>query len=107
MFKLLEHGDMFIIFKGGSGTMSEFATAWVLAKLYHGHHKPFILFGDFWHEIINVIKKNMLIGEAELDVFEIVSSKSEVLPAIVRFEEKFKKFDHTHCRICAERAFMT
>ena len=35
MFKLLEHADMFIIFKGGSGTMSEFGTAWVLAKIYY------------------------------------------------------------------------
>ena len=46
MFKLMEYSDTFIIFKGGSGTMSEFGTAWVLAKLYYGHHKPFILYGD-------------------------------------------------------------
>src|SRR3972149_9092371 len=48
MFKLMENGASFIIFKGGSGTMSEFGTAWVLAKLYYGHHKPFILFGEHW-----------------------------------------------------------
>ena len=47
MFKLMEEGQIFVIFKGGSGTMSEFGTAWVLAKLYYGHHKPFILFGSF------------------------------------------------------------
>ena len=46
--------------------MSEFGTAWVLAKLYYGHHKPFILFGDFWHEIIEAVKKGMLIDEHEL-----------------------------------------
>jgi uncharacterized protein (TIGR00725 family) len=56
MFKLLEHGDMFIIFKGGSGTISEFGTAWVLAKIYYGHHKPFILYGDFWEDIIDCVK---------------------------------------------------
>ena len=28
MFKLMENSDMFIIFKGGSGTVSEFGTAW-------------------------------------------------------------------------------
>ena len=47
MFKLMEHADLFIIFKGGTGTISELGTAWVLAKLYYGHHKPFILFGEF------------------------------------------------------------
>jgi uncharacterized protein (TIGR00725 family) len=91
MFKLLEHGDMFIIFKGGSGTMSEFGTAWVLAKIYYGHHKPFILYGDFWVNIIDCIKKNMNIDQEELSVFEIVSRHEEVLPTIRRFEKKMKK----------------
>ncbi|KKR85948.1 MAG: hypothetical protein UU32_C0026G0012 [Candidatus Woesebacteria bacterium GW2011_GWB1_41_10] len=88
MFKLMEYGDVFVIFKGGSGTISEFGTAWVLAKLYFGHHKPFILFGDFWAEIIDVLRKNMNIDTNELSVFEIVRNVSEVLPAIKRFEKK-------------------
>ena len=50
---------MFLIFKGGSGTISELGTVWVLAKLYYGHHKPFILYGKHWIEIIDTIKKNM------------------------------------------------
>jgi len=68
MFKLMEYGDVFIMFKGGSGTISEFGTAWVLAKLYFGHHKPFILFGDFWVEIIDVLKKHMNIDAGEMSV---------------------------------------
>ena len=91
MFKLLEHGDMFIIFKGGSGTMSEFGTAWVLAKIYYGHHKPFILYGDFWVDIIDCVKKNMNIDEEELSVFEIITRREDVLPTIKRFEKKMKK----------------
>ena len=90
MFKLIEHGDLFIIFKGGSGTLSEFGTAWVLAKLYYGHHKPFILFGDFWAEIVDVFRKNMNIDKQEMGAFEIVSRKEDVLPAIRRFEKKMK-----------------
>jgi len=88
MFKLMEHGDLFIIFKGGSGTISEFGTAWVLSKLYYGHHKPFILFGDFWAEIIDVIRKDMNIDNTELSVFEIVERREDVLPAIKRLKEK-------------------
>lgn len=91
MFKLLEHGDIFIIFKGGSGTISEFGTAWVLAKLYYGHHKPFILFGHFWAEIIDVLRKNMDIDKNELSVFEIVRTRGEVLSTIKRLEKKMNK----------------
>jgi uncharacterized protein (TIGR00725 family) len=90
MFKLLEHGDLYIIFKGGSGTMSEFGTAWVLGKIYYGHHKPFILFGEFWYEIINAIKKNMNIDAQEMEVFEIVTKIEDVYPTIMKFEKKMK-----------------
>lgn len=95
MFKLMEYGDIFIIFKGGSGTISEFGTAWVLAKLYFGHHKPFILYGDFWAEIIDVLRKNMNIDTSEMGVFEIVRSIPETLAAIKRFEKKITDRDHS------------
>jgi len=88
MFKLMEYGDMFVIFKGGSGTISEFGTAWVLAKLYYGNHKPFILFGSFWAEIIDVFRKNMNIDNKELAVFEIVETPQQVLEAIKKFEKR-------------------
>jgi hypothetical protein len=95
MFKLMEYGDVFIVFKGGSGTMSEFGTAWVLAKLYYGHHKPFILYGDFWVEIIDVIKKNMNIDAKEYSVFEICRTKEDVLKTIRKFEKKIEDRDHS------------
>jgi len=90
MFKLMEHADIFIIFKGGTGTISEFGTAWVLAKLYYGHHKPFILFGEFWEPIIEAISKNLLIDSKEMDVFEIVKRREDIIPTIHRMEEKLK-----------------
>ena len=95
MFKLMEYGDVFIIFKGGSGTISEFGAAWVLAKLYYGHHKPFILFGEFWTEVIDVLRRNMNIDSNEYSVFEICKNKDEVLRAIQKFEIKIVTRDHT------------
>jgi uncharacterized protein (TIGR00730 family) len=95
MFKLMEYGDIFIIFKGGSGTISEFGAAWVLAKLYYGHHKPFILYGDFWTEIIDVIRRNMNIDSKEYSVFEICRNKEEVLRTIQKFEMKILTRDHS------------
>lgn len=107
MFKLMEHADIYLIFKGGTGTISEFGTAWVLAKLYYGHHKPFILVGDFWRAIIEVFKDNLLIDAQELDVFEIVSDSSDVLLAVRRTQKKIEEVDHTHCKVCQESAFMS
>lgn len=95
MFKLMEHGDVFLIFKGGSGTISEFGAAWVLAKLYYGHHKPFILYGEFWVEIIDVFRRNMNIDSKEYSVFEICRNKEEVLRTIQKFEMKIATRDHS------------
>lgn len=94
MFKLMEYGDCFILFKGGSGTISEFGTAWVLAKLYYGHHKPFILLGSYWAEIIDVFRKNMNIDNKELSVFEIANRVEDVLPIIKKFEKQMKDRNH-------------
>jgi predicted Rossmann-fold nucleotide-binding protein len=94
MFKLMEYGDAFIIFKGGSGTISEFGAAWVLAKLYYGHHKPFILYGDFWAEIIDVFRRNMNIDSKEYSVFEICRNTEDVLRTIQKFELKITIRDH-------------
>src|SRR3989344_2216859 len=106
MFKLLEHSDAFIIFKGGSGTISEFGTAWVLAKLYYGHHKPFILYGSFWHPIIKVIKEHLLIDKIESSVFRIVEKKENIIPTIKSFEEDLMKIKHDHESNYIEKAFM-
>jgi len=106
MFKLLEHADTFIIFKGGSGTMSEFGTAWVLAKIYYGHHKPFILYGRHWIKIIDAIKEGMSIDAQEMSTFEIVTRREDVLPTIKKFEKKLCDIDHSgDCKVCLDKAF--
>jgi uncharacterized protein (TIGR00730 family) len=107
MFKLMEHADCFVIFKGGSGTISEFGTAWVLAKLYYGHHKPFILYGSFWVEIIDILRRNMNLDKQELSVFEICNTKQQVLEAVRKFEKKLTSIDHSkHCTVCVDKAFI-
>lgn len=107
MFTLMAESDIFLIFQGGTGTVSEFGTAWVLGKLYYGHHKPFILVGSFWRPIVYAMQENLLLDEKEMDVFEIVDEVSEILPSIEHLEWKMQQVDHSHCKVCAEGAFMT
>lgn len=80
--KLLEMGDAYVIFNGGTGTISEFGMAWGLARLYFGHHKPLILYGSFWHEIMETFGKNMLIRPEEIRVYRIVTTPQQVLKEI-------------------------
>jgi predicted Rossmann-fold nucleotide-binding protein len=72
-------GDAYVTFKGGTGTLSEFGMAWGLARLYFGHHKPFILFGDFWREVLAAFEKNMYIRGEELKVYRIAATPENVL----------------------------
>ena len=94
--KLLELGDAYVIFRGGTGTISEFGMAWGLARLYFGHHKPLILYGEFWNEIISDFKKNMRIRPEDLKVYKVVKTPLEAYKAITIFENILKKQNNVH-----------
>lgn len=91
MFGLMEHADIFIVFKGGTGTLSEWATAWLMAHIYFGHHKPFILYGEFWFDVIKCIQDNFFIGQHEMQVFKIVKNEEELIPAFEFFERQLEE----------------
>ena len=94
--KLLELGHIFVIFNGGTGTISEFGMAWGLARLYFGHHKPLILYGEFWQEIIFAFTKGMYIRSEERNVFKIVNKPQAALDAIREFEKIISNRNHRH-----------
>ena len=94
--KLLEVGQTFIFFNGGTGTISEFAMAWGLARLYYGHHKPLILYGDFWQEIIFAFTKSMYIRPEERKVFKIVNKPQDVISAIEELEKRIAEEVHQY-----------
>lgn len=93
---LMREGQVYVVFNGGTGTISEFGMAWGIAKLYFGHHKPLILYGNFWKKIIEAFKENMLLRPQELEVYKIVDSPDEVLKAIKNFEEELARGEHRH-----------
>ncbi|MBU1000850.1 LOG family protein [Patescibacteria group bacterium] len=95
---LLKEGQVYVIFNGGTGTISEFGMAWGLAKLYFGHHKPLILFGKFWKNIIQTFKDNMIMRPEELEVYKMVDSPDAVLQAILDFEDELKQGRHAYVK---------
>lgn len=88
MFGLMDNADLFVCFKGGTGTLSEWSTAWLLAHLYYGNHKPLILYGEFWHEFMDVVHKHFMIGYKEAKVYRIVNNLEEFKIALRIFEEE-------------------
>jgi hypothetical protein len=103
MFGLFENADIFICFQGGTGTLSEWATAWLLAHLYYGNHKPIILYGAFWEDVMKVIDATFFIGTKEHEVYRIVKNEDEMIKAIQMFEQEMQtrcEFpqDHNHTK---------
>ena len=96
---LLKAGQVYICFNGGTGTISEFGMAWGLAKLYFGHHKPLILYGKFWHNVIQAFIDNMIITDQEKEVYKIVDSPEGILEALKDFEEEIEKGKHKHIKM--------
>lgn len=94
--KLLDMGDVYVIFKGGTGTISEFGMAWGLARLYFGHHKPLILYGHFWEAIIKSFINNMRIRPEDLKVYKVANTPEEVYEAIQTFEELVKNKENAN-----------
>lgn len=102
---LLERGQVYVIFNGGTGTISEFGMAWGLARIYFGHHKPLILYGEFWPEIIGAFKKNMKLRPEELKVFKYANNPHDVLTAIAEFDKEIKAGEHKHLKTSSVGTF--
>lgn len=94
--KLLEVGDVYLVFRGGAGTISEFGMAWELGHLYFGHHKPVILYGKFWHKVLDVLKKHMLLVPEELKIVTIIETPEQVLRQLKKIEAKSGQIPHLH-----------
>ncbi|MFQ5493182.1 MAG: methyltransferase domain-containing protein [Candidatus Dojkabacteria bacterium] len=87
---LIEHGDAYIVCKGGTGTISELGMVWALSKLYYGCHKPVILYGDFWDKLIEAFQETMNIDEIELGVLYQAVEPTEILSILKKHEIKLE-----------------
>lgn len=101
--KLLEVGQAYVIFQGGTGTVSEFGMAWGLARLYFGHHKPLILYGKFWENIMATFIANMRMRPEEFQVYRVATTPEEVIKTLELFETMLVHDDHQFNP--AEKAF--
>ena len=85
---MLQNSDVHVIFSGSIGTLSEFGMTWVNSWIHEGHHKPIVLVGSFWQEIINAIKRNMILDQGEERLLKICETPREVLEYIKSLDIK-------------------
>jgi hypothetical protein len=90
---LIEHGDAYVVCKGGTGTISEWGMVWALSKLYYGCNKPVILYGDFWDKLVESVQKYMNIDDLELGVLYNAYKPEDILPILALHEKKIE-----HCK---------
>ncbi|KKS21678.1 MAG: hypothetical protein UU80_C0023G0011 [candidate division WWE3 bacterium GW2011_GWA1_41_8] len=76
---MLQNSDAHIVFNGSTGTISEFGMTWASSRIHEGNHKPIILYGSFWNEIITALKKNMYLRPGEDQFLKICTTPEEVL----------------------------
>jgi uncharacterized protein (TIGR00725 family) len=80
--QLLLLSDIHIIFRGGTGTISEFGMTWASSRIRTGEERPIILFGDFWHMIIDSFRKHMYMRPGEFRLYKIVTTPDEAVAEI-------------------------
>ncbi len=84
---VLQNSDVHVVFKGGTGTISEFGMTWASSRIHEGHHKPIILYGDFWGHIIKEFRTHMLLRPGEVELLKIVSTPQGVLEYIKQLSD--------------------
>jgi uncharacterized protein (TIGR00730 family) len=83
LFRLIEKGDAYVVFDGGTGTLVELFTVWeMMNKLKM--KKPMIILGEFSRTLMGFLKKNPLMIFNPL--IECVSTPQEAVAALVRWK---------------------
>ncbi len=92
----VKYAKAFVIFPGGLGTLDEFFEALTLIQTRRMDKFPVILFEKkYWIGLIDWLRDTVLaeknIDAEDLDLFTIVDTPQEVIPAIKAFYTKKKK----------------
>lgn len=82
--QLLILSDIHIIFRGGTGTISEFGMTWASSRIRTGEERPIILFGGFWKTLIEDFRKYMYMRPGEFRLYKIAESTDEAVEEVRR-----------------------
>jgi uncharacterized protein (TIGR00725 family) len=80
--KLVEIGDAYLIFPGGSGTLLEFSYIWAMKDRGLLNKKLAVCEGKYWHDMIKLLKDNNISDNNKIEHFVDIN---EALNRIIRY----------------------
>ena len=57
--ELIERGDAYVVLRGGTGTLLEFAAVWELINKRMMREKPIVLIGPFWENVVTSLRAEL------------------------------------------------
>ncbi|HEY3250408.1 MAG TPA: LOG family protein [Ignavibacteria bacterium] len=80
IMELIGLADEYLVFKGGTGTLVEFSVAMELMNKKMVPEKPIIFYGDFWKQVIELLKLDSDNLKVLIDRnVKFISSSEEIL----------------------------
>ena len=64
--------DLLIGLDGGIGTLAEVSVAWNLLQVSDA--RPLLLVGDAWVELVDLVRRRLVVGPADLDIVRVLPS---------------------------------
>lgn len=79
---IIARADAFIAVRGGIGTLSEVTLAWSLVQT-RSMHKPLILLGREWRQVVAAFLQHTDLGESIADLVTIVDTPAQASAALI------------------------
>lgn len=83
LMKLVELGDAYVVFRGGTGTLLEFACVLELVNKEMVERRPIVLFGNYWNGVLEVLHNEPTV-EGQSEVTQLVHTVTDA-PALVEY----------------------
>jgi uncharacterized protein (TIGR00730 family) len=77
--------DGCIALKGGVGTLSELGVTWSLLQIGAMPHRPFILLGQHWRRIMDILSQETFIRPQDFALLRVVETAEEAVKTLNGF----------------------
>jgi uncharacterized protein (TIGR00730 family) len=83
---LVVHSDAYVIMPGGVGTLQEIAEVWQMSRLNEIPHRPFILYGRFWHPLFETMLQSGFVSTKDWESVYTVETPDEILTILAHWK---------------------
>ncbi|MDX8401304.1 MAG: LOG family protein [Mariprofundaceae bacterium] len=83
MRRLIEEADAWLVLPGGLGTLAELAMSWDLLAIRVLEHRPLVLFGAMWPDVVAVLRRQLQLSTDDaFDRITLCRSVDEAVAAL-------------------------